>query len=306
MAILDFSEHPVTLADDTKKTVPTDVFAYIIAFLDAFWDFHAIVNCTLVCRAWFACGRAKLFHSIRFETQQCWIMFKPFLTPAAPPHITQYFNTVREVAIDLDNGQEERGSWAHEILVECSQHLTGLKLLSLYAIPWTPEWSSSLLSIPHHSYDSIEEIRMHNMSVLDFLDLYRLFSNFPHVSRVKMLDLSFQYWLKRMPTTRLQELEQLPKLQSLTELRLGPHHLEVTHWIPKSGLIERLSHFSFNYDCINSKKRWTKVSKMIDSHTLTSLGCEVDLGECRKPCAYFDRIFERNGTDSGININMTC
>lgn len=296
MAILDFSGHPITPADDTKKTVPTDVFAYIIAFLDVFWNRPAIVNSTLVCRAWFACGRAKLFHSIRFETQQGWTLFESFLAPAAPSHITQYLKSVRELVIDLD-GHDQRWSWTHEVLADCSEHLTGLKLIGLYSIPWGWEWGRSLLSIPNRPYASVERLLISHIEILDSLDLYRLISAVPNVSRIDISHIVFQQEVQGMDFRRLQDLEQLPKLHPLKELRIESSAMAVVRWIAKSGLMNRLNRFSFDWDAIREEEFWTEVSEIIDSSTLSSLGCEFELAECRESCAYLDRIIDHNVTD---------
>lgn len=254
------------------------------------WIVKQFLSCTLVSRTLLPCGRSKLFHVIVFKTEQSWALFKVFLAPSCPPHIIRYLKTVRELWVQLRNSREDE-SWSHEILVACSEYITGVKSIRLDSFQWTSEWRSSISSIPPNSYTSVQDLRVSNTMVFDVVDLYHLISAFPAISHLILW--AFSYWVDPQitPSMKLQELKRLPTLHSLIKLELTDGPPDMAWFFAESGLVRHLKHLIFDDESICSKEDWITFSEAIDSHSLSSVWCGFDLDLFRSaPCTCFDSI----------------
>lgn len=283
-------------------TVSEEVWGYIIAFLDRMLDVQTILACTLVSRTWYSIGLSKLFYIIAFRREQSWTHFKAFLSPSAEPRITRYLKTVRELHITPRGPEEE--SWSREVLVECSRHLTGVRTVFLGSVRWTAEWRPSLYSIPPSSYRSVQLLRINDMKVFDFGDLYRLISTFPAVSQFDLSLFSFSNESQAMSSTRRQELEQLPELHSMKELRITSCASDIVSSLVKFGLVKHLERLFLFWECVVRDEDWATLSKAIDRCSLSFLHFYFHLDDCTTPCTCFHSLTApaQDGTDPDVNV----
>lgn len=259
---------------DTKKTitVPVDVCAYIVAFLDHEWGRKEMLACALVCRAWVSIGRSKLFHTVVLKTARRWALFKVLLLPSAPSHIARYLKTVRKLIIQPNSFQE---SWSHEVLVVCSARLTGVEHITLRRITWTSLWRSSFSSIP--PYDCVRVLELDGVQVNEVGEVYLFVCAFPTLSRL-MLDFVHPNFDAVFSPT-LEQPEKRPGLYFLTEFDFSQSDLDILNWLGKTGYFRRLKRLNWSGASPPSERDWMYLSKMIDSSSLLSLHCAVPSGK---------------------------
>lgn len=309
MATLEISEPQLTPGADTRNitTISADVCVYILAFMDFRRDRQTILNCTLVSRDWLKFGRSKLFHEVILGRERSWTLFKVFILSSAQPDITRCLQTVKELDLHPETSRySSTESWSHEVLVECSQHLTNVKSINLQNIRWTQEWASSLSSIPFHSYQNLQTLRILSVGSLSFADLNRLISAFPTISHLDLRIIEFEDRFKA--TSKLQELEQRSERHSLTELKIEACPSEIAYFLAKSGLVTHLKKLSLGYDSVVREKHWIALSDTIDSSSLSSVECEFDFREesTKAPCTCFNSITypSQNDTDPDVNAAL--
>lgn len=264
MATLDVSQPTLVPGTHSTKniTMPADVCGYIIAFLDDSEDPRTILACTLVSRSLLPIARFKLFRSISFKHERSWSLFKVFLSPAAPSHIAPYLKTVEELHIY----PHSRDPWFSEILVECSEYLTGVKRISLRSIEWTPAWRSSLSSIT--PYVSLEVLQI-NPGVFDDVEqLYLLLSAFPTLPHL-ILDCA-DPWFK---TNSGHDLHKWPGFQPLTTLEFRRY--KMVRWLGKLGYLGHLKSLTWCGEFRAVQCKWRALSEAIDGSSLLSLCCDV-------------------------------
>lgn len=255
----------------------------IIAFLDCEGDITTILACTLVSRAWLPIALSKLFLSITFTNEQKWALFKIFLSPSAPPHITRLLKTVQELRIRQLTSEAE--SWSCEVLIDCAERLTALTRVELDNVSWTSGWFSSLSSIPPNAYGSVQDLIIYDMKT-DVGNPHRLISIFPAISYLKIWRSSFNDLMlsEAPPTMNTQELKSLSQLHSLAELELGdcnPDH--VVRWIADSGLVKHLKRLILNGCSVCKEKQWITLSETIDRCSLSYLSCGFYMGDGPDP-----------------------
>lgn len=241
----------------------------ILAFLDNRHDIQTITNCSLVSRTWLSCSRSKLFHTIVLDRKKRWTQFKVLLCSSTPSHIAHYIKTVRNLIVLPVYGED---SWSHEVLVACSQYLTGLKSIELDSCTWTSEWRSSLPRIA--PYSSVQALKIARVEVGDFGDLYRILSVFPALSQLT-LDGYTEDWASPEVSMTHEEQQNMAKLHSLTDLVMYDSELSLAWWLPHIGFTRNLKRLDWAGEYDPEKQGWDDLTNAINGSSLLSMCCQV-------------------------------